>query len=89
MNDDLRRSIWWDGSKGSAWFDDVELQKLKRAPCVTGIKHVAELYYSPLRDTYRVRVRGSRIERDMTEAEKLDVEARFGRMSNGANDAWS
>jgi hypothetical protein len=87
-DDHQHRRVDWDGHKGEAYFDGVVL-RLHRAPKITGIDRVVELDYAPKRDTYFVREYRVKVGRPLTEAERQDIEARFGRMHNGAQDAWA
>ena len=90
VNDDQQhRRIWWNGQSGGVYFDGVELHKLRRAPKISGIPHVVELDYTPKRNVYFVREYRVKVGRALTADERHDIEARFGRMFNGAQDAWS
>jgi hypothetical protein len=88
MNDDdhQHRRVWWDGHKGGAYFGEVEIYHLPRAPKVTGIKRIVELDYAPKRGAYFVR-EYRKEGRELTDDERQDIEARLGRMTNGALDA--
>jgi hypothetical protein len=83
---DPHRAVWWDGRKGAAYLDDVEIKRFRNAPRVCGVR-VETLDYTPMRQAWRVKFPGYP-EREMTDIERNDVESRLGWMVNGALDAF-